>query len=367
MILKKIHPERAIRSAARQSRWRAMQAAARMSCRRGILGFLFLVALIAATVWIVCYRGTATLRTAQGPIFGTYYTVKYESAQPLDSAILSELRQVDASLSVFNQLSTLSKINTGASTRTDAMLYEVVDKAQAISRVTNGAFDITVMPLVNAWGFGFKKGNFPTEAQIDSIRQLIGYERIRLTADSLLLKNDPRVMVDCGAIAKGYGVDRVARVLREHGVRNFMVEIGGEVITKGRNPNGNPWQIAVSRPTANADSTAQNQFQTVLSLENAALATSGNYRNFYVHEGRKYAHTIDPRTGRPVQHSLLSATVIAPDCATADAYATAFMVMGLDEACKVLDAQKQLKAYLIYTDEQGNLLTKEVRMPKAGK
>lgn len=366
MVLKKIHPDRAIRLAARYSRQRALQAAARLSCRRGIMGFIFLVALIAATVWIVCYRGTATLHTAQGPIFGTYYNVKYESAQPLDSAILAELRQVDASLSVFNQLSTLSKINAGTSTRTDAMLYEVVDKTQAISRATNGAFDITVMPLVNAWGFGFKKGTFPTDAQIDSLRKLIGHERIRLTKDSLLLKNDPRVMVDCGAIAKGYGVDRVARVLREHGVRNFMVEIGGEVVTKGRNPNGNPWQIAVSRPSE-ADSTDSQPYQTVLSLENAALATSGNYRNFYVHEGRKYAHTIDPRSGRPVQHSLLSATVIAPDCATADAYATAFMVMGLDEACKVLDAHKELKAYLIYTDAQGRLLTKEVRMPKADK
>lgn len=152
-----------------------------------------------------------------------------------------------------------------------------------------------------------------------------------LTTDSLLKKDNAEVMIDCGAIAKGYGVDRVAKVLRDHGVRNYMVEIGGEVVTKGRNPETHKsWQIGISKPVDNANESGSGELQTVLSLENSALATSGNYRNYYERGGRKYAHTIDPRTGRPVQHSLLSATVLAPDCATADAYATAFMVLGLD-------------------------------------
>lgn len=143
---------------------------------------------------------------------------------------------------MFNQLSTLSAINAGKSERTDAMLYEVLTKARHISQSCQGAFDVTVMPLVNAWGFGFKKGEFPSDAQIDSLRQFVGYQRIELTRDSLLKKADSRIMIDCGAIAKGYSVDCVARVLREHGVRNYMIEIGGEVVTKGRNPEGSPWK-----------------------------------------------------------------------------------------------------------------------------
>ena len=242
------------------------------------------------------------------------------------------------------------------------MLYEVLTKARHISQSCQGAFDVTVMPLVNAWGFGFKKGEFPSDAQIDSLRQFVGYQRIELTRDSLLKKADSRIMIDCGAIAKGYSVDCVARVLREHGVRNYMIEIGGEVVTKGRNPEGSPWKIGISRPVE--DDSSEAGLQTVLELENAALATSGNYHNFYVRNGRKYAHTIDPRTGYPVEHSLLSATVIAPDCATADAYATAFMVMGLDKAKQILKKNKSLKAYLIFADEQGKLKTESIRMPQ---
>lgn len=331
--------------------------------RKRIAGLAFLLALIAATIWILQYRGTSTLRIAEGSIFGTTYHIKYEAPQELDEAIREELQRVDNSLSVFNKESTISKVNAGQSQRTDAMLYEVVAKAQQISEVTRGAFDITVMPLVNAWGFGFKKGALPSAAQVDSLRALTGYQRVKLTSDSMLVKEDARMMVDCGAIAKGYAVDRIARLLREAGVRNYMVEIGGEVVTKGRNPEGHPWQIGVSKP-AEGSSPQGGELQTVLSLENAALATSGNYRNFYERDGKKYAHTIDPRTGYPVQHSLLSATVIAPDCATADAYATAFMVLGLDSARHILADHKELKAYLIYADAQGNLQVDATRMPK---
>ena len=324
--------------------------------------FIFLLLLIAGTVWIVRFRGTSQLRTAQGSIFGTTYHVKYESPQPLDAEILAELQRVDASLSVFNPQSVISQINDGRRERVDAMLYEVLQKARQVSEATGGAFDITVMPLVNAWGFGFKHGKLPVpDREVDSLRALVGYRRLELTSDSVLHKEDARISIDCGAIAKGYGVDRVARLLRDRGVRNFMVEIGGEVVTKGRNPQtARPWQIGVSRP----DETRQGEgeVQTVLSLENAALATSGNYHNFYIRDGRKYAHTIDPRTGRPVQHSLLSATVMAHDCATADAYATAFMVLGLDSAMQVVKGTKGLKAYFIYADGQGRLKTASHRL-----
>lgn len=327
-----------------------------------LAALLFLLLLIIGTVWILRFRGTATLRTAEGPVFGTYYHIKYEASQALDSVILAELKRIDSSLSVFNQLSTISAINAGTSSRADAMLYEVLTKAQKVSEATDGAFDVTVMPLVNAWGFGFKKGIFPTDSQVDSLRAIVGFRKISLSTDSIISKSDPRIMIDCGAIAKGYSVDCVARVLREHGVRNYMIEIGGEVITKGRNPKGTPWQIGVNRPV-DKKNPESGTLQTVLSLENSALATSGNYNNYYERNGRKYAHTIDPRTGRPVQHSLLSATVIAPDCATADAYATAFMVLGLDETKKILQNRKELKAFLIFTDGKGELQTESIRMP----
>lgn len=330
--------------------------------KKRVLGGVFLLFLIFATIWIVRFRGTTTLRTAEGAIFGTTYHIKYEAAQPLDKEILEELNRVDASLSVFNQQSAISLVNQGKP-QSDAMLYEVLTKAHAISEATQGAFDVTVMPLVNAWGFGFKKGQFPSDSQIDSLRTLVGYNKVVLNGKTQQVSTaSPGVMIDCGAIAKGYGVDRVAKVLREHGVLNYMVEIGGEVVTKGRNPEGHEWQIGVSKPIDGSDP-SKGDLQTVLSLQNAALATSGNYRNFYEHNGRKYAHTIDPRTGRPVQHSLLSATVMALDCATADAYATAFMVLGLDGAKKVLAAHKELRAYLIYANEKGQLCTYVDRMP----
>lgn len=317
-----------------------------------IISALFLVLLVAGSIWILKFRGTSTLREAEGTIFGTYYHIKYEAPQALNDEISRALHEVDASMSVFNKQSTLSAINAGTSMRTDALLYEVLTKARKVSEATDGAFDVTVMPLVNAWGFGFKKGEFPTDSQIDSLRAFVGYKRFELAPDSTIKKSDPRLMIDCGAIAKGYGVDRVARVLREHNVRNYMVEIGGEVVVKGRNPEGKDWQIGVSKPVDNKDG-AQTELQTVLSLHDCAVATSGNYRNFYMKDGHKYAHTIDPRTGRPVQHSLLSATVMAPDCATADAYATAFMVLGIEGAQKVLNAHKELRVYLIYEDAKG--------------
>ena len=324
-----------------------------MTKPKAVASGLFLALLIVGTIWILKFRGTSTLREADGTIFGTYYHIKYEAPQALDEEIAHALHEVDASMSVFNKQSTLSAINAGTSSRTDALLYEVLSKAHQVSEATGGAFDVTVMPLVNAWGFGFKKGEFPTDKQIDSLRAFVGYTRFELTPDSTVKKSDPRLMIDCGAIAKGYGVDRVARVLREHNVRNYMVEIGGEVVVKGRNPEGKDWQIGVSKPVDNKDA-AQTELQTVLSLHDCAVATSGNYRNFYVRDGHKYAHTIDPRTGRPVQHSLLSSTVMAPDCATADAYATAFMVLGVDEARKVLAAHKELRVYFIY--EEGGTL-----------
>ena len=259
--------------------------------------------------------------------------------------------KVDQSLSPFNKGSIISKVNRNEQVTLNEMFLNVFELAQQISKETDGAFDITVAPLVNAWGFGFKEGTTPDKRAVDSLLQFVGYEKVRLDND--IKKQDPRIMLDCSAIAKGYGSDVVARFLKLHDIQNFMVEIGGEIVTNGVSDKRVPWRIGVTKPSDDSLSTS-NEMQAVLNVTNKAMATSGNYRNFYYKGGKKYAHTIDPHTGYPVQHNILSATVLANDCATADAYATSFMVMGLDGARKILDKHPELMAYLIYTDEQGN-------------
>lgn len=287
-----------------------------------------------------------------GFVFGTSYNVTYQYADNLQEEIEEALKGVDNSLSMFNKESVISKVNQNKAVVLDDGFLKVFSIATEVNRETNGAFDITVAPLVNAWGFGFKNGAMPDSRQVDSLKQIIGFSKVKLT-DGKVVKADPRVMLDCSAIAKGYGVDVVADLLRAKGIENFMVEIGGEIVTSGISQKRLPWKIGVVKPSDDSLS-VNSELQTIINVTDKAMATSGNYRNFYYKGGKKYAHTIDPKTGYPVQHNILSATVIADDCATADAYATAFMVLGLDGARKVLDKHQELMAYLIYSDAKGN-------------
>ena len=286
-----------------------------------------------------------------GYIFGTSYNITYQCADDHKADIEKALNEVDASLSPFNDISIITHVNRNEEVVLDDFFLDVFRLAQKINEDTEGAFDITVAPLVNAWGFGFKNGVNPDEKVIDSLRQVVGLHKVRLEGDKIV-KTDPRVMLDCSAIAKGYGVDVVANLLRKFGIKNFMVEIGGEVVTSGVNRERMPWRIGVTKPTDDSLS-INNELQTVINVTDKAMATSGNYRNFYYKGGRKYAHTIDPKTGYPVQHSILSATVITNDCATADAYATSFMVMGLEKSKKVLERHPEMMVYFIYCDEKG--------------
>lgn len=297
-------------------------------------------------------KAPAPFQQSQGVIFGTVYNASYQCDSSLNASILEELHAVDRSLSMFNPKSTISRINSGESDETDPLLRTILQVSAEVSRATDGAFDITVAPLVNAWGFGFKQGALPDSAQVDSLRQLIGWNRISLK-DNRLVREDPRMVIDLSAVAKGFGSDCVAEMFRRKGIENFMIEIGGEVVTSGVNAKGNPWRIGVNKPEEDSTST-QNQLQTILQMNNCAMATSGNYRNFYISNGRKIAHTIDPKTGYPVQHSILSSTVIGPTCAVADAFATSFMVMGMEKSLKVLEKHPELMAYFIYADEDGN-------------
>ena len=319
--------------------------------KRLMLQLPFLIVLIVGTVMIIYNQKNTPYQHDKGMIFGTVYHVTYQNSDNLNDQIVAELNKVDSSLSMFNKQSVITKVNNNQDIEVDVMFGDVFTLARTVSADTDGAFDITVAPLVNAWGFGFKSGNMPSRHTIDSLRTFVGYKRVELH-DSRIVKADPRVMLDCSAIAKGYGCDVVAELLRRKGIDNFMVEIGGEVVTSGISEKRVPWKIGVTKPSDDSLS-VNNELQTVLNITDKAMATSGNYRNFYYKNGKKYAHTIDPATGYPVQHSLLSATVISDRCAKADAYATAFMVMGLEKAKKVLDRHRDLMAYLIYSDHKG--------------
>ena len=287
------------------------------------------------------------------------YHITYESEKNLQTGIDETLKAVDFSLSPFNKESTITAINNNTSQKVDAQFAEVFQLAKQISVATNGAFDITVAPLVNAWGFGFKNAEKIDSTKIDSILQFVGFEKVTME-NGEVKKADERLMLDCSAIAKGYGVDAVGKYLEKEGVKNYMVEIGGEiggeVRVRGNNPQGALWHIGITKPVDDSLS-INGELQQIVKVSDIAMATSGNYRNFYEKDGMKYAHTIDPRTGRPVQHNILSSTVLAQDCATADAYATSFMVLGLEEAQKVLKQHPELKAYFIFNDKKGNLQT----------
>jgi len=308
----------------------------------------FLVLLIVGTVLIIRQQHNMPYQKCAGTIFGTTYHITYQYDEDLQPELEARMKEVDNALSMFNKESIISKVNNNQPVELNEMFVEVFQQAQKISEDTNGAFDITVAPLVNAWGFGFKNEQMPDKHAVDSLMAIVGYQKVSYDGKHII-KRDPRITLDCSAIAKGYGVDVVAQLLEEKGIDNYMVEIGGEVVTHGISEKRVPWKIGVTKPT---DDPLQegNELQTVLNLTDKAMATSGNYRNFYYKGKRKYAHTIDPKTGYPVQHSILSATVLTNRCMRADAYATAFMVMGFEGAKKVLERNPDLMAYLIYDD-----------------
>ncbi len=311
----------------------------------------FLVLLIVGTWLIIRQQQNIPYQKSADKVFGTFYHAVYQCDSDLTYSINAELSKVDGSLSPFNPASVITAVNQNQNVKLDDMFIDVYNLAMKISQETDGAFDITVAPLVNAWGFGFKNGFEPSRQQVDSLMQVIGYQKVSLE-HGRIHKKDDRIMLDCSAIAKGYGTDAVARLLRSKGINNFMIEIGGEIVTSGMNSEDKPWRVGISKPTDDPTG-AEAGVQGIVVITDKAMATSGNYRNFYYKGGKKYAHTIDPKTGYPVQHSILSATVFANSCAVADAYATSFMVMGLEKAQHLLEKHSELMAYIIYSDEQG--------------
>ncbi|MBP6609850.1 MAG: FAD:protein FMN transferase [Paludibacter sp.] len=289
----------------------------------------------------------------EGKAQGTYYSATYlqPDGKDLQVEIDSFFMRFDRSLSTYNPNSVISKINKNQSTETDLYFENMFAAAYKVSVKTNGAFDITVAPLVNAWGFGFGKQERNKEPDYKSLMNLIGYEKVKLV-DHQIIKSNPEMMLDASAIAQGYSADLVATLFEDNGCENYMIDIGGEIVCKGKNPKGKNWQIGIDKPVD--DPVNQNgELQTIVSISNKSITTSGNYRQFYFKDGKKYAHTINPKTGRPVEHNLLSATVVADNCTTADAYATAFMVMGKDSAMALCNRMPEMDCYLIYADDQG--------------
>lgn len=297
-----------------------------------------------------------------GTVHGTYYNIKYSAER--DTVTAEELkecfRKFDLSLSTFEPNSIISRINQNdTSVVADSLFTTVFNRGMEISRLTDGSFDMTVAPLVNLWGFGFKKIEGVTEEMVQEKRSHVGYDKVSLVGNKVI-KSDAETQLDASAIAKGYSCDVVAQLLRAHGSENFMVEIGGEVVTHGLNPNGKSWLIGITKPTDDND-IFDPEYEAKVEIQEMGMATSGNYRQFYYKDGKRYSHTVDPHTGYPVEHKLLSATVFAEDCMTADALATSFMVMGLERACQFVESQQlPISAYFIYTDENDVMKSKAV-------
>lgn len=288
-----------------------------------------------------------------GTVFHTLYHIKYQASRPLTEKIDAEFQKFNLSLNPFNPNSIIAKVNRNEEVEVDEWFKEVFIKAQEVSEHSEGVFDITCAPLINVWGFGFSKKDSVTPDMIDSLKTFVGFRKVKLEG-SKVKKDDPRILLNCSAIAKGYASDIIARLLEREGVVNYMVEIGGEVTMSGINPLGECWRIGINRPEDDTTGMKNDIEEVVQVCGKGGIATSGNYRNFYIKEGKKYAHTIDPRTGYPAEQNILSATIVAKDCISADAYATAFMAMGVEKARKMAETLPDIEYYIIFADSTGN-------------
>lgn len=315
-----------------------------------------LVLLVAAIVALFVSRDRKRFFTHEGVVWTTEYHITYEAARDLGDSIQLILGNLDMSVSPYNKASLISAINENKITRIDSHLHRLIDASRIVWRESGGAFDPTVMPLVNAWGFGYKNGTLPSRAQIDSILTFIGLDKVKLNGDNLE-KQDPRVMLDFSSIAKGYACDEIGRMLTRNGAANWLVEIGGEVMASGMSRHGKPWHVSVDMPSSENNGNAAHKSVLILTLDSGAVATSGNYRKWRVEEGKKLSHIVDPHTGDSHAGTLLSVTVIAPDCMHADAWATACMAMGEHKVKEMMERRSDLGVMTISADTvSGNLV-----------
>jgi FAD:protein FMN transferase len=322
--------------------------------------------IIISLIWIVMVLTTISCNQEEyfhntfGLTQGTTYSIVYQvnlstKIEKINDAIEKRLVDIDRSLSIYNDSSLISAINRNEDVDIDSMFAEVFRISQSVSGMTDGLFDITVGPLVKAWGFGPDALAKFDSTRVDSLLEFVGFGKVQL-ANGKVKKSDDRIWLDMNAIAQGYSVDVICRLLDDFRIQNYLVEIGGEVRAKGIKGD-RLWKVGLDKPVDNNNSPGEYLF-AVVELEDASLATSGNYRKFHIGaNGVKYSHTIDPRAGSPVRHTLLSATIIAPDCSTADAFATACMVAGVEGAKTMIDRYDFIEGYLIYSGENGEYLT----------
>ena len=315
-----------------------------------------LILLVAAIVALFVSRDRKRFFTHEGVVWTTEYHITYEAARDLGDSIQLILGNLDMSVSPYNKASLISAINENKITRIDSHLHRLIDASRIVWRESGGAFDPTVMPLVNAWGFGYKNGTLPSRTQLDSILAFIGLDKVILHGDNLE-KQDPRVMLDFSSIAKGYACDEIGRMLTRNGAVNWLVEIGGEVMASGMSSHGKPWHVSVDMPSSENNGNAAHESVLILTLDSGAVATSGNYRKWRVEEGKKLSHIVDPHTGDSRAGTLLSVTVIAPDCMQADAWATACMAMGEHKVKEMMERRSNLGVMTISADTaSGNLV-----------
>ena len=315
--------------------------------RKHMISALLGVGLAALLIWGIDDKPKTQYFHNEGKVFGPYYNIRYESTADMEDSIRASFTAFDNSLSMFNPHSILSAINDNRDTTTNAFFETMWSEAERVYALSNGAFDITVAPLVKAFGFGRKSEQMSdiSSQTIDSIRQFVGFDKVRLE-NHKVIKSDPRVMIDGGAVAKGQACDMIAEMLRRQGCNNYLVDIGGEVVAHGVNAKGEPWHIGITKPNLNNEG-AQEELQQILAVTDVCMATSGNYRNYYYDGDVRRSHTIDPRTGYPVQHSVLSATIVASTCMRADALATACMVLGADDALDMISRTTDAACYLL--------------------
>jgi thiamine biosynthesis lipoprotein len=290
--------------------------------------------------------------TIRGLAEGTSYNITYHDNRKRDFAedIKELLSGYEKSMSVYDPDSTISKINRNESIQADKYFIEVFNKAKEISALTDGYFDMSAEPLFKAWGFSFGNKTTLDAKEIEALKQSVGMDKIALKGRRVV-KSNPNAVVNGNAIAKGYSADIVAEFLEQKGIINYLVEIGGEIRIKGKNISGEIWRIGIDKPVDGNHIPGQ-EMQVILQITDRAIATSGNYRQFYIDEnGQKVSHTIDPKTGYPVKHNLLSTTVIAKDAMSADAIATAFMVMGVEKALNYSQKMKDVDALFIYNEK----------------
>lgn len=312
---------------------------------------MVLLALVVAVVMMFVARDRKRFFTHEGVVWTTEYHITYEASHDLGDSIQLILGNIDMSVSPYNKASLISAINENKTTRIDAFLRRLIEASRDVWRGSDGAFDPTVMPLVNAWGFGYMNGALPSRAQIDSILTFVGMDKVTLSGDTLA-KSDPRLMLDFSSIAKGMACDEIGRMLVRNGARNWLVEIGGEVMASGVNSRGSAWNVSVDMPNGDSHESA-----VVVQLDSGAVATSGNYRKWREEGGNRLSHIVDPHTGDSRAGTLLSVTVIAPDCMNADAWATACMVMGEEKVKSLMGNRNDLGVMTISADTiTGNLV-----------